>query len=339
MRDNWFTFAPYVVSVCSPPSFGEGEYGWKIAVSNSLRIVLDPIVLRLSRSNIRYISPKIRPSSLRGLRVIEQVRNEFAPALEPFMVHFDTERLLLGFWIVAYEAFFSPHLSRSEKEEIAVRISRANRCDYCARAHEQIAWAAAGCVPAVAPTQAPERLAEGIAIERVFEYINRMMLVFTYGPNPFLRRNFLMPFTGAIANLRIGPEARRIHEQGLSLQLIEDSDPKPLEDTDNLFTWADTIPIVKRAFQQWHALMLETERGVEVSLEVKAHLRNLSLQRSTAAILAESEGELVRFAEQLILVPEHLELPEPKGALRKRFPTDAAWVNFVAWCSYLATLR
>ena len=48
------------------------------------------------------------------------------------MVHYDTELLLLGFWMVSSEAFFSPYLSRAEKEEIAVNVSRGNQCDYCA---------------------------------------------------------------------------------------------------------------------------------------------------------------------------------------------------------------
>jgi hypothetical protein len=254
------------------------------------------------------------------------------------MVHYDTELLLLGFWMVSSEAFFSPYLSRAEKEEIAVNVSRGNQCDYCARAHELIGRASVGCVPATASCPAPTRIVEEIAITRVFNYINRMMLVFTYKPNRFLRRNFFLPITQTIANLRIGPEARRKHEQGLWLQLVEDGDPEPVKNDMHLFAWAEPIRGLHRAFQRWHAIMLETERRLEVSPATKNHLRNLVFQPTTPAIVEESDGELVKFAEQLIQTPGNLELPDPQGPLRRRFSSDAAWVSFVAWSSYLATL-
>jgi hypothetical protein len=316
----------------------EGECAWRVALSRFLGTALDPLLAHLSRSNLRYISAKIQPSSARGRRIVEQIRKEFAPALEPFMVHYDTELLLLGFWMVSSEAFFAPYLSRAEKEEIAVNVSRGNQCDYCACAHELIGSASVGCVPRAVSCPAPARMAEEIAITRVFNYINRMMLVFTYEPNRFLRRNFLLPITHTIAHLRIGPEARRKHEQGLSLQLIEDGDPEPAENDKHLFAWAEPIPGVNRAFQQWHAIMLETERRLEVSPAVKTHLRNLVFQPVATAIVEKSDGELVKFAEQLIQTPGHLEFPDPQGTLRRRFSSDAAWVNFVAWSSYLATL-
>jgi hypothetical protein len=320
----------------SLPAWGT-ECAWRVALSRFLATALDPLLALLSRSNLRYISAKVQPSSARGRRVVEQIRNEFAPALEPFMVHYDTELLLLGFWMVSSEAFFSPYLSRAEKEQIAVNVSRGNQCDYCARAHELIGSASVGCVPAMASSPATGRMAEAIAITRVFHYINRMMLVFTYGPNRFLRRNFLLPITEAIANLRIGPGARRKHEQGLWLQLMENGDPEPVPNDVHLFAWAEPLPGVSRAFQQWHAIMLETERRLEVSPAVKNHLRNLVFQPSTTTTVEDSDSELVRFAEQLILTPGHLEFPDPNGTLRRRFSSDAAWVNFIAWSSYLST--
>ena len=241
--------------------------------------------------------------------------------------------------MVSSEAFFAPYLSRAEKEEIAVNVSRGNQCDYCASAHELIGSASVGCVPATVSCPAPTRMAEEIAITRVFNYINRMMLVFTHEPNRFLRRKFLLPITHTIANLRIGPEARRKHEQGLSLQLIEDGDPQPVQNDNHLFAWAEPIPGVYRAFQQWHAIMLETERRLEISPAVKIHLRNLVFRPTTIAIIEKSDGELVKYAEQLIQTPGHLEFPDPDGTLRRRFSSDAAWVSFVAWSSYLATLK
>ncbi len=312
------------------------EPTWKASVSKFLRVATDPALAHLSRHNLRFISAKTLPSSARGQRIVEQVRNEFAPALEPFMVHYEAEPLLLGFWMAASEVFFSPYLSRLEKEKIAVNVSRGNDCDYCARAHDQIARASEGCAPATASPATAEGAAEAIAIARVFHYINRMMLVFTHRPNPFLRLNFFHPIMGTIANLRVGPEARRRHEQGLSLQLLEDGDPMPRKEDEPLFAWADTIPVVQLAFRQWHAFMLETERSLEISAAAKAHLRKQVFPETATPALTDADRNLIRFAEGLIFSPGRM-TAETLEALQTQFASDAARVNFVGWCSYLAT--
>jgi hypothetical protein len=311
------------------------------AASRVLKWFLDPIALQIARWNIRYISPRAWPVTHLGRRIFAQVTEEFSPPLEPFMVHIPSDPLLLGFWLVAYESFASPYLDRAEKEAIATNVSASNKCEFCRIAHAQMGCAALGCISPESPeSHATERETERLAVTLVFEYINRMMLVFTRHPNAFMLGTDSIPgkIMGTMVNLRVGPDARRIHEEGLSFTLLQEGGPLPIGNG-ALFRWAESRPNIERAFRQWHGLMLSIEERLPFRRETKLYLQNLVSNTSSALEYPTEEKDIVYFAKQLIFTPTDLALPSPGGPLRNHFPTDTAWVEFVGWCSYLGAIN
>ncbi len=309
-------------------------------VAAFLRVTLDPIAMRFAQQNLRGIYPSLTPTSPRMQRIYQDIQREFSPPLEPFLSHFPSETLLLGFWLVSYESFASPALSRSDKEHLAIAVSDQNSCEFCRVAHTLMLEASVGCVtngasPALFSAEAN---AERIAIIRVFEYINRMMLVFTRKPNAFMfgTGSLYGRLMGNMVTLRVGPEARRQHEPGQSFRLLDATAPI-VDPIAGGFEWAASRPHVERAFRQWHAFQQDAEKRLPLSLQTKIALRHLGANETLESNVPATEARVVSFAETLIHNPAAPDLTSKAQQARTFFNSDTAWVEFVSWCSYLAT--
>lgn len=140
----------------------------------------------------------------------------------------------------------------------------------------------------------------------------------------------------AFIHLRVGPDARRRHIEGLSLQLLDGRDPAPIFDPATV-GWAVSRPKIAHAFAQWHALMLDVELRLPMSAATKAYLRSLIWPTEVPELPAH-EKPIREFARQIILEPTTLSSIPTDAPLRRLFASDTEWVEFVGWCSYLASL-
>jgi AhpD family alkylhydroperoxidase len=214
--------------------------------------------------------------------VYRQMEADFGLVAEPFVLHHPLPRLLAAVWATFRETVIVQDLlDREAKETIAVALSRANRCPYCADSHSITlhalgrgateralagsrrgrgadpallvfaAWAAVTRTAAAADLAelpyTPEQAPEAIGTALCFHYVNRMvtpLLGATPLPSPsrWLRR----PQLKAAAR-RLHGTARSHHLEGASLTLLAAAGSPAGEPPEHL-AWAAPSPRIHAAF-------------------------------------------------------------------------------------------
>lgn len=317
--------------------------------------------------------PSGPPDDLRR-RVYRQARREFGAAVAPITLHAPVPEVLAGLWCVLRETLLVGQVPRPVKEAVAVAVSRANRCAYCADAHalmrKATAVQAAGIGPARPPAPAepgladllawagasgrrdevapialrfdPVQAAELIGTVALFHYINRMVSVLLDDgplPAPGIARALAAP--AAIAWFRRA--GARHKTPGTSLPLL------PAPPLPGHLAWAQPAPHVAGAFARFDAAVtrageqhLAPELRHPVAERIDAwHGENLGPSRAwshdTLAELSPEHRALGELTLCAALSPHQIE-PRQVTSLRAQLGAPAL-IAALAWASYRPARR
>jgi AhpD family alkylhydroperoxidase len=193
-------------------------------------------------------------------RVYREVRRELGAVVDPrtdrspYLAHSPAPELLAALWVLQYEAMFVGGVPRAEKELLGAVISARNACPFCVEAHALFSqasggeplrgraggtalagiadpsrralmeWASASGPPdsvGSAPLRRGEaELAEILATALLFDYVNRVVLVFI-GDQPLLPAHGLRRrLTRAVLLSGVRRASGRPRQRGRSLALL-----------------------------------------------------------------------------------------------------------------------
>jgi AhpD family alkylhydroperoxidase len=241
-----------------------------------------------TRGQVQHVA-SIPPGAARGLvaEVYSQVERDFGMVAPPITLHAAAPGPLAAAWTMLRETMLVPgSVRRAAKEAVAVAVSLANACPYCAEVHHVALQALAGGRPggvagaglrpltdwartaggdrrAVAPPPAaPEQVPELIGTVVTFQYLNRMVNLFLVESPipagvPAAARRVITRMAGRL----LRPAFRRPAVAGGSLDLL------PAASLPADLSWAAGSPVIGEAFARAAAaLEAAGERSVPGSV-------------------------------------------------------------------------
>jgi AhpD family alkylhydroperoxidase len=346
------------------------------AMQRSPAAVAARLASSVVQRQVRYVRP-VTAGAAQGLvaRVYEQVADEMRLVVPPSLLHSPAPDVLAAHWVLMREPLVAPGVDRRTKEAVAVAVSVANICPYCAETHtagmyqlstehdaeavagdraEDIkdpdlravtAWARSAHRadgPPLPPDLSTEARAELVGVLVAFHYVARMVNVFLPGfllppvAGPRTRRR-LKQGVGRI----LGPALRTPRVAGRSLRLL------PAAELAAPDRWARPAPCVAEAVaRSYHTLEAAGRRSVSPPV------RRL-VERQLDRWRGEEMGLSPRWCEDLIVhlsiedqavgrlallaaLASHQVDAEVVAEFRRRRPDDAALVETVAWASFAA---
>lgn len=327
---------------------------------------------------IRSVRP-VPPRRASGLLadVYGQIRRDFGPVAEPFLVLSPLPEVLAGAWCVLREAVLVGEVPRRDKEVVAAAVSRANECPFCVEIHSTFvaaagdaatarrlrggggaagdgrtaaiaAWAEATgrpgssllAAPPFAAGEAPELLATAVG----FHFVNRLVTVFLGASAlPPLVRPLRGPVLAVVA-WRMRPWVAGRRSPGDSLALLPEAPPPPE------VGWAVDRPHLAGAFGRWEsALRGAAERRLPEATRRRVEERTAEWRGEPAPLgtawleeavagLDEGAAAAARVALLTALAPHRLGDGEI-AALRRALPGDEPLLAAAGWGAATAARR
>lgn len=328
---------------------------------------------------IKYIKP-IGYDSAHGLtaQVYDQLQADFIPA--PLIaLHSPIPELMAGVWSILRESLMAGKVSRSQKEAVAVTVSKANECPFCVDAHTvllratsdhdvadailqddhariqdpqlhalvQWAWTNRTSNPdtAVPPPFSTDEVPEIIGTAITFHYLNRMANLFL-GDSllPFPVPSVLKEVTYRLYAATEGRRIVRRLEPGKSLKLLPQA-PLPEE-----LSWAAGNPSVAGAFSGFAKVVEEAgQRALPEPVRSLVNERIRTWNGESMGIsrrwvedaVADVETEF-QAAARLALLTAFASYQVDPGVIevfQSQHPEDAQLITATSWASFAAARR
>ncbi|MFX1521542.1 MAG: carboxymuconolactone decarboxylase family protein [Promethearchaeota archaeon] len=328
---------------------------------------------------IQHIKP-VSEAAAEGMvkTVYAQIKEDFGMLVEPFTLHSPSPKLLAGIWMATRESLVAGDVRRELKEAIAATVSRINQCPYCVDAHtimlhatsehktakaiskqddekiqdseirSIVEWASANRSPGTEILRSPpfsrQEAPEIIGTAVVFHYINRMVSLLL-NETPLPSNNFLLKgILKRVAGRMFSRAVHRTKPSGLSLNFL------PAAELPKDFAWAESSPIVAKAFSRWAAVVEDAGKKA-LSSEVRAFvLRYLQSWKGEAPGLDRSwvEHEINEYdnkfqAEVRLTLLTAIAPYQADEMVIQRFrnyyPQDEELISALAWSSFIAARR
>lgn len=317
------------------------------------------LAVRRSLNDTRHIRV-VKPRHAKGLvaEVYRQAEDGFGVLVPPTAMHSASPEVLAASWTILRETLLAQGFAdRASREAVAIGVSEANSCPYCADIHGMTlgaipdadpvalrSWANSSATgPAVLPCT-PEQAPELVGVAVSFHYYNRMVNVFLReSPFPSHVPESAKPKAGKMLGAVMRP-AEPGPPPGESVDLLPAA---PLSDD---LWWAAPNPVVASAFARAYAAI-----EAAGARSVPAGVRSLVLGRlsvwdgnppglsgswadAPVATLPAAERAAGRLALTIALASYQVD-DEMVAEFRRGAPDDVTLLELASWSSMAAARR